>query len=115
MRREILDTLGGLDSRYDPAYYEDTDLAFAARGLGYRVVYQPGAVVTHIEGALVWHRPRSRLKRYQAVNREVFRSKWKEELKVQLPCDPQSIRAASWRSQRGTIACHRRADPHPRP
>jgi GT2 family glycosyltransferase len=101
VRREILDTLGGLDSRYDPAYYEDTDLAFAARGLGYRVVYQPGAVVTHIEGASCGTDLEAGLKRYQAVNREVFRSKWKEELKVQLPCDPQSIRAASWRSSAG--------------
>ncbi len=51
VRKEILDVLGGLDRRYAPAYYEDTDLAFAARKLGYRVVYQPEATVRHDEGS----------------------------------------------------------------
>ena len=51
VRKEILDALGGLDRRYSPAYYEDTDLAFAARKLGYRVVYQPEAKIRHAEGS----------------------------------------------------------------
>src|SRR5258708_1264123 len=31
VKRKVLDCVGGFDNRYSPAYYEDTDLAFAAR------------------------------------------------------------------------------------
>ena len=43
--------MGGFDSRYAPAYYEDTDLAFKVRKLGYKVFYQPLSEVIHYEGA----------------------------------------------------------------
>ncbi|OOW86625.1 glycosyl transferase [Xanthomonas campestris pv. vitiswoodrowii] len=45
--RALLHTLGGLDRRYMPAYYEDTDLAFAVRAAGYQVLVQPASVVVH--------------------------------------------------------------------
>ena len=37
-------------TRYAPAYYEDTDLAFAVRAAGRRVYYQPDATIVHFEG-----------------------------------------------------------------
>ncbi|ASK97519.1 glycosyltransferase [Xanthomonas campestris pv. merremiae] len=45
--RTLLHTLGGLDRRYMPAYYEDTDLAFAVSAAGYQVLVQPASVVVH--------------------------------------------------------------------
>lgn len=45
--RALLHTLGGLDRRYMPAYYEDTDLAFAVRAARYQVLVQPASVVVH--------------------------------------------------------------------
>jgi GT2 family glycosyltransferase len=42
--------LGGFDTRYAPAYYEDTDLAFAVRAARRKVFYQPKAGVVHLEG-----------------------------------------------------------------
>src|SRR5690606_39424709 len=48
--RDLFLRLGGFDARYAPAYYEDTDLAFAVRAAGRRVLYQPGARVIHDEG-----------------------------------------------------------------
>src|SRR5262245_52219843 len=47
VRTELFRGLGGFDTRYAPAYYEDTDLAFALRAQGYKVVYQPRAEVVH--------------------------------------------------------------------
>lgn len=44
-------TVGGFDPLYAPASYEDTDLCFSLRKHGWRVVYQPQAVVVHFEGA----------------------------------------------------------------
>jgi O-antigen biosynthesis protein len=50
VRRSLFEQLGGFDERYAPAYYEDTDLCFAVRDAGFRVVVQPQAVVVHREG-----------------------------------------------------------------
>ena len=50
VRRDLFRALGGFDTRYRPAYYEDTDLAFQVRALGLEVVYQPLSRVFHHEG-----------------------------------------------------------------
>lgn len=49
--RALFAAVGGFDAHYAPAYYEDTDLAFAVRAAGRRVLYQPAARVVHDEGA----------------------------------------------------------------
>ena len=103
VRKEILDVLGGLDRRYSPAYYEDTDLAFAARKLGYRVVYQPEATVVHAEGSSNGTDERSGVKRYQKVSREAFRLKWQTELLAQYESDPALERIASRRTTAGHV------------
>jgi GT2 family glycosyltransferase len=48
-RRALLDQLQGLDPAYAPAYYEDTDLCRRIAHAGYRVVYDPAIVITHLE------------------------------------------------------------------
>jgi GT2 family glycosyltransferase/voltage-gated potassium channel Kch len=80
VRRALLDKTGGLDERYAPAYYEDTDLAFEARARGYRVVYQPAATVIHHEGVSHGTSTGSGVKRFQELNRTVFVEKWGSEL-----------------------------------
>jgi len=101
VRADILNTLGGLDTRYVPAYYEDADLAFATRELGFRVVYEPKAVVCHIEGATSGRDIRTGAKRYQEVNQEDFRIKWQSQLATQHPHDPALARLANWRTLAG--------------
>jgi GT2 family glycosyltransferase/protein-L-isoaspartate O-methyltransferase/glycosyltransferase involved in cell wall biosynthesis len=103
VRREVLDVLGGLDRRYSPAYYEDTDLAFAARKLGYRVVYQPEAKIRHAEGSSNGTDERSGVKRYQKVSREAFRLKWQTELLAQYDSSPALERVASRRTAAGKV------------
>ncbi len=48
--RDFFLSLGGFDMRYAPGYYEDTDLAFAARAVGRSVWYVPDSIVIHAEG-----------------------------------------------------------------
>jgi GT2 family glycosyltransferase/glycosyltransferase involved in cell wall biosynthesis len=103
VRKEILDVLGGLDRRYSPAYYEDTDLAFAARMLGYRVIYQPESVVVHAEGSSNGTDERTGVKKYQKVSREAFRLKWQTELLAQYESDPAMERIASRRAPEGQV------------
>lgn len=55
-RRSALLTLSGFDERYF-MYSEDVDLCWRARQAGFGVVYEPAAVVTHIQGISTRHRP----------------------------------------------------------
>ncbi|AOI47634.1 hypothetical protein WI23_04395 [Burkholderia oklahomensis C6786] len=75
--------LGGFDSRYAPAYYEDTDLAFAVRAAGKQVLYQPESLVIHNEGISSGTDIFSGVKQYQVANRDKFRRKWATELTAQ--------------------------------
>lgn len=70
--RALFDAVGGFDARYAPAYYEDTDLAFAVRAAGRRVLYQPASRVVHDEGATAGTDPGTGAKAAQAANRERF-------------------------------------------
>jgi GT2 family glycosyltransferase/glycosyltransferase involved in cell wall biosynthesis len=73
IRRELFARLGGFDARYAPAYYEDTDLAFAVREAGLRVLVQPAAKVVHDEGGTAGTDTRVGPKAAQVRNQQVFR------------------------------------------
>lgn len=83
--RAVFEQLGGFDPRYAPAYYEDTDLAFAVRERGLRVLYQPNAVVVHAEGATAGTDTATGPKAAQQRNQSVFAMKWHTALAGQLP------------------------------
>ena len=78
--KALFELAGGFDTRYSPAYYEDTDLAFSVRALGRRVLYQPAARVVHLEGVTAGTDTGSGVKAYQVRNRAIFRDKWKDVL-----------------------------------
>jgi len=46
-RRRVLSVVGGFDERFTVAWREDTDLEFALRAEGCRLVRQPAAIVVH--------------------------------------------------------------------
>lgn len=95
VKRQLFQSLGGLDPLFYPAYYEDTDLCFAARKAGWRVLYQPASTVIHHEGGTNGTDVQTGFKRYQVVNREKFARKWAAELARQHPNDPDAVVAAS--------------------
>ncbi|MBJ6985367.1 glycosyltransferase [Luteimonas sp. MC1750] len=81
--------LGGFDTRYAPAYYEDTDMAFAVRAAGRRVLYQPAARVVHDEGTSSGTDTSSGVKANQLRNREVFLAHRREALaRLRPPHEP---------------------------
>lgn len=80
IRKSLWDKIGGFDERYAPAYYEDTDLCFAVRKEGFKVVIQPKSVVIHHEGVSNGTDTGSGIKKYQIENKEKFRKKWQKEL-----------------------------------
>lgn len=103
IRSSLWNKIGGFDERFAPAYYEDTDLAFAVRREGFRVVFQPKSVVVHYEGMSNGTDTENGIKKYQVENKEKFKKKWTEELRNQ--CDnPNGLFLARDRSNHKKIA-----------
>lgn len=78
--KALFGSVGGFDSRYAPAYYEDTDLAFKVRRAGYKVLYQPLSEVIHYEGATGGTDLSTGTKQHQDINRSTFAESWADEL-----------------------------------
>ena len=78
--KSLFASVGGFDSRYAPAYYEDTDLAFKVRHAGYKVLYQPLSEVIHYEGATGGTDLATGTKKHQDINRSTFAEGWADEL-----------------------------------
>lgn len=93
--RKLFNELGGLDTRYRPIYYEETDYCFRLREKGYKVYYQPESVVIHLEGVTCGTDPGSGQKRHQVVNREKFRERWQQALQFQPP-PPGMFDSTTW-------------------
>ena len=88
---DLFRKVGGFDTRYAPAYYEDTDLAFAVRAAGRRVLVQPASTVIHCEGVTAGIDPGHGVKQYQVRNRALFAAKWADALGRQpAPGTPES-------------------------
>jgi len=102
IRRTLLEDLGGFDTRYKPAYYEDTDLAFRIREAQLKVYYQPASVVVHFEGVTSGTDTTSGIKRYQVVNQEKFVERWQHTLPRQ-PRPGTPIEIAREHRVRGTV------------
>ena len=80
--KSLFASVGGFDSRYAPAYYEDTDLSFKVRRAGYKVFYQPLSEVVHYEGATGGTDLATGAKKHQHINRATFAEAWAAELMV---------------------------------
>ncbi len=72
VRTSMWHQLGGLDTQYAPAYYDDVDICLRARKSGWLVRYAPLACIVHFEGTSmgVNEHDSTSLKHFQVVNRE---------------------------------------------
>ena len=46
-RRSMWNTLGGMDTLFNPFYWEDIDLSYRARKAGWNIVFEPNSIVGH--------------------------------------------------------------------
>jgi GT2 family glycosyltransferase len=100
IKKEIFERLDGFDRRFAPAYYEDVDLCFSVRSLGFKVVYQPRSRLVHFEGMTAGSDTTQGLKQYQIINREKFVEKWRATLEHKhLPKDLKRTAEASDRNR----------------
>jgi GT2 family glycosyltransferase len=101
--RALFMQVGMFDARYAPAYYEDTDLAFAVRAAGRRVLYQPAARVVHDEGTTAGTDTGSGTKAFQARNRGRFLEHRRASLAGQLQPGTAPSPAGLHRGQRQVL------------
>lgn len=47
LRKSVFQKLGGMDTLFAPAYWEDIDLSYRAKKQGYKVLFEPKAIVYH--------------------------------------------------------------------
>ena len=91
-RAELFTRLGGFDEAFVPAYYEETDYCMRLWEAGFRVVYEPEAVVLHYEfgsaekvsGAL----------ELQQAHRAVFAARHAERLRGHFAPSPSNVLCA---------------------
>jgi GT2 family glycosyltransferase len=78
--RALFESIGGFDTFYSPAYYEDTDLGMKVNARGLRVLAQPASKVVHLEGITSGTDTRSGIKSYQVRNEQRFGERWAPQL-----------------------------------
>jgi GT2 family glycosyltransferase len=82
IRRPVFDAVGGFDPIYGTGYYEDADLCFSARQVGFRTWYEPMARVKHLgQGSFD---PDHR-RRQVARNRPIFETRFRSQLEGRPP------------------------------
>jgi len=81
--------LGGFDEAFAPAYYEESDFCIRLQELGYRVVYEPRAQITHYEFAS--SRGFSRATRLQQAHRKILCAKHEKYLSKKLNNEPVAV------------------------
>jgi GT2 family glycosyltransferase/glycosyltransferase involved in cell wall biosynthesis len=118
IRTELFRELGGFDTRFAPAYYEDTDLAFRVRDAGRQVFVQPRAVVIHHEGVTSGTDLDSGTKRYQLANQQKFVERWARALtgfapRIEDPTDLAAVRKARDFHLRGRVLIIDATTPEP--
>jgi len=95
IRKSLWQHIGGFDLRYAPAYYEDTDLCFAARQAGFKVMYCADSQVIHHEGITAGTDTSSGYKAFQIINHKKFQAKWRIVLKNHFPPPPETTPEAA--------------------
>ncbi len=71
--RSLFEEFGGFDTKFTPAYYENSDLALKIRHAGHKAIYHPHARIIHREGLASGTGLDSGVKSYQNANQTRFR------------------------------------------
>lgn len=73
-RRSVWDELGGMDTLYNPFYWEDIDLSYQILKSGYKIVFEPESIVGHFheEGKIKTSFSASEVKRIVYRNQFIF-------------------------------------------
>ncbi|OVE77230.1 hypothetical protein BVX99_03140 [bacterium F16] len=91
MRREFLETLGGLDEYFHPVQYEDLDFCMRVNQAGYYCAYTPDVEVYHFEGVTTASFGNKVYQKNIAAQSLKFKKRWIDEIR-KIPEDPADYR-----------------------
>lgn len=101
-RTDLFKKLNGFDEEFSPAYFEDVDYCIRVQREGYKVVYEPTSVITHIEFGSSFHSRQAVL--LMEKNQKKLAVKHKEFLNKKHTKDFLNIyKARSNNSYKGTV------------
>jgi GT2 family glycosyltransferase len=90
--KQLFDKVGGFSTAFSPAYYEDADYCMTLWHNGFRVLYEPLAVVVHYESASSGGNDFA--VPLMASHQNIFRNKWGAALMQHYPPDASNVCAA---------------------
>jgi GT2 family glycosyltransferase len=106
MRRKVFLDLGGFDPIFDPAYFEDVDLAIRLRSIGLFTYYCGAATVRHEESATsnrIWSKEERN--RYIAANHDRLVRRWGRYLceRIGHDLEPEALPSVEWQPESGSM------------
>ena len=106
MRRKVFLDLGGFDPVFDPAYFEDVDLAIRARSIGL-FTYYCGAVTVRHEESVTSNRIWSAEERHRhvAANHARLVKRWGRYLRerIEAELEPEAFAPVNWEAESASI------------
>jgi FkbM family methyltransferase len=84
VERDLFLSLGGFDESFAPAFYEEFDLAFSLRQLGYKIIYQPASRIVHFDASSYGAEVRNQR---SEINHKKFLEKWQAVLTRHAPSE----------------------------
>lgn len=102
MKRKDFLGLGGFDPIFDPAYFEDVDLAVRLRSVGLFSYCCSHVAVFHEQNATsrqIW--TADQLSNYFDTNRQRFSARWGDYLQRRMyePCEPEALPPVAWQAE----------------
>ncbi len=101
IREGLFQQLGGFDTDFTPAYYEESDLCMRIRRAGMKVIFEPRAIIDHFEFAS--SESLEQAIDTQKANRQKFLNKHKEQLRGHLSSANTSPLLARMRDDRERV------------
>ena len=89
VKKELFKEAGMFDEQFSPAYYDEADICMKIREMGYKVVYQPSAMLIHYEFGS--SSSVGKAIDLQTINRQIFVNKWKKQLDAYYSYTPDNI------------------------
>jgi len=89
VKKDFFKEVGMFDEQFAPAYYEEADLCMKIREKGYKVIYQPSAILIHYEFGS--SSSVSKAIDLQKINKQKFVKKWKNKLETYYSYTPDNI------------------------
>jgi GT2 family glycosyltransferase len=90
--RELFLKLGGFSDEFAPAYYEDTDYCMTLWHNGWKVIYEPTAMIQHYESATSGGNQHAMAR--MAAHQLKFSKKWELQLRRHFPPEVSNVPAA---------------------